>query len=349
MFDHTSKTKALVELGSFLHYFLEDASISAQDQWALELETLMHKSELENPWFTQNNLRFALKSWADSFRQEALNSWLNEYDFSDIETQKRVGIVAAGNVPLVAWHDIMCVWLSGHKALVKLSSKDRLLIPFFVKFLAQFHAEIPNAIQFVERLEQVDAAICTGSNNTSRYFDYYFRNVANIIRSNRTSVAVLTGEESDEELQLLGEDIFRYFGLGCRNITKLYIPTDFDINRVFGAIYPHHEIVNHHKYANNYDYHRAILLMNLDEVLDNGFIVFKEDAGIHSPVGTLFYERYHDISKLRNDLKLREDELQCVVTKSSLWPDAVDFGQTQCPTLSDYADGVDTMDFLLKI
>jgi hypothetical protein len=278
-----------------------------------------------------------------------LNSWLNEYNFPDLGTQKRVGIVAAGNLPLVAWHDIMCVWLSGHIALVKLSSKDRLLIPFFVKFLAQFDAEIPNAVQFVERLEQVDAAICTGSNNTSRYFEYYFRNVPNIIRSNRTSVAVLTGEESDEELQLLGEDIFRYFGLGCRNITKLYMPMDFDINRVFGAIYPYHEIVNHHKYANNYDYHRAILLMNLDEVLDNGFIVFKEDVGIHSPVGTLFYDRYHDILKLRNDLKLREDELQCVVTRSSLWPDAVAFGQTQCPTLSDYADGVDTMTFLSKI
>ena len=349
MFDHSSKTKALVELGNFLSYFLENEFISMQDQWGLELEAVLRKSELENPWFTQENLRFALKSWADTFQQDALDSWLNQYDFSEDKIQKRVGIVAAGNVPLVAWHDIMCVWLSGHKALVKLSSKDRLLIPFFVKVLAQYDAEIPNAIQFVERLEQVDAAICTGSNNTSRYFEYYFRNVPNIIRSNRTSVAVLTGEESDKELQLLGEDIFRYFGLGCRNITKLYLPTDFDINRIFGAIYPYHEIVNHHKYANNYDYHRAILLMNLDEVLDNGFIVFKEDTGIHSPVGTLFYERYSDISKLKADLKLREDDLQCVVTRSSLWPDAVDFGQTQCPSLSNYADGVDTMDFLLKI
>lgn len=349
MFDHSSKTKALVELGRFIREFLNSSTQTNEMDLASELEGVLRRSELENPWFTQENLRFALQSWADSFQQNTLENWLANYEITTANDQKKVGIVAAGNIPLVAWHDIMCVWLSGHKALVKLSSKDRLLIPFFVQLLSQCEKSVLDEILFVERLEQVDAAICTGSNNTSRYFEYYFRNVPNIIRSNRTSVAVLTGEESEEELKSLGEDIFRYFGLGCRNITKLYLPQDFDINRVFGAIYPFHDIVNHHKYANNYDYHRAILLMNQDAVLDNGFIVFKEDQGLHSPVGTLFYERYSDISKLKADLDLRESDIQCVVTNSPLWTDAVAFGQSQCPTFTDYADGVDTMDFLLKL
>ncbi len=252
----------------------------------------------------------------------------------------------AGNIPLVGFHDFLSVLISGHKVLVKQSSNDKQLLPVIAGFLMNIAPEFENRIRFTEeRLTDFDAVIATGSNNTAGYFEYYFKGKPNIIRKNRNSVAILTGKESKEELEALGEDVFRYFGLGCRNVSKLYVPKEYDFESFFKAMYPWHTLLNSAKYANNYDYNKAVYLMSEFKLLENGFLILKEDESFGSPIATLFYEEYEDKKELQEKLEQNKENLQCVVgTKAD-----VDFGQTQHPKLWDYADGVDTLKFLEKL
>jgi hypothetical protein len=248
----------------------------------------------------------------------------------------------AGNIPMVGFHDLLCVLISGHKALLKLSKDDNLLLPAVLKLWMKIYPEGKDRVAFTDGvLKDFDAVIATGSTNTSRYFESYFSKYPHIIRKGRNSVAVLDGSESEEELTLLGKDIFDYFGMGCRNVTKLYLPADFDLNRFFQAIYGFADIVNHNKYANNYDYHKSLWLLNQDPILDNGFVLLKEDKKIASPIGALYYERYNDMNQVMQELAEKSEEIQCIVGKNQ-----VPFGNSQCPMLHDYADGVDTMKFL---
>lgn len=251
----------------------------------------------------------------------------------------------AGNIPMVGFHDLLCVLISGHSAIVKLSSDDKILLPAVIRSLSKYEPKLAAKVSFAQGLlSGFDAVIATGSNNTSRYFEAYFGKYPNIIRKGRNSVAVLEGDETEEEMKLLAKDIFDYYGLGCRNVTKLYIPADFDLDRIFNGLFPFADIVNHNKYANNYDYHKSLWLLNREELLDNGFILLKEDTRIASPIGTLFYERYQDRSSLEELLASQMNQIQCVVGRSFL-----PFGQSQCPALNDYADGVDTMNFLQSL
>jgi hypothetical protein len=248
----------------------------------------------------------------------------------------------AGNIPLVGFHDFLSVLISGNKVLIKQSSNDNRFLPLIAKYLEHVEPQFKGLIQFTEeRLSDFDATIATGSNNTARYFEAYFGKYPNIIRKNRNSIAVLTGNETHEELNQLGEDIFRYFGLGCRSVSKLFVPENYDFDNLFKAIYDYKDLINYIKYRNNYDYNKAVYLMSEFKLLDNGFLMLKEDPSYASPIATLFYEDYEDLDSLKEKLQNDREHIQCIV--SNVIDNAVQFGKTQHPLLTDYADCVDRL------
>jgi len=344
----------MVVLGQFMAQFGKKGS---RNENLTALNGLFHESVNEliiqsriyNGWFTEENVRSSFAAWGETLTGEKINLWLSNYSLSPSKSPKSIGIIMAGNIPLVGFHDFLAAVISGNKALIKLSSDDSLLLPQLLKVLVAINSEFASCFEIVERLNTIDAVIATGSNNSARYFEHYFGKQPHIIRKNRTSLAILTGEESEEELEKLASDLFLYFGLGCRNVSKIYLPTDFDINRIFKAIYPYNELGNHNKYANNYDYNKAIYLLNKEPLLENGFVLFREAKELNSPVAVILYERYKDIKVLKDEIRGMRSTIQCVVTSSNEFMDAVPFGKAQQPELWDYADGVDTLEFLLKL
>jgi hypothetical protein len=260
-----------------------------------------------------------------------------------------LGLVLAGNIPLVGFHDFLSVFISGHDVLVKTSSNDQHLLKFLAKYLISVEPKLNSKITFVEgKLEGFDAVIATGSNNTARYFEYYFKDKPSIIRKNRISVAVLNGTETFEDLVNLGEDIFRYFGLGCRNVSKLFVPNGYTFDNFFKAMYEYRDVIQYEKYANNYDYNKAVFLISNFQLLDNEFLTIKEDLSYSSPISSVFYEFYDDLEEIKNRLHTDAEQIQCIVSKD-LIPNSVAFGQTQQPKLWDYADNVDTLAFLISL
>ncbi len=342
-----------IELGNFLGHFKENPQETPDiepkyQSFYNKLNQTISASVHHNAWFTRENVIFALQQWHKALKEDHINQWLNNYKIETV-SPKTVGIVMAGNIPLVGFHDFLSVLMAGHKALIRQSASDKLLLPVIAEFLIYVNKSYADVIEFTdEKLQNFDAIIATGSDNTARYFEYYFSKVPNIIRKNRNSVAVLTGKETREELKPLGEDIFRYYGLGCRNVSKLYVPRDYDFDTFFKAIYPWNPIINRDKYANNYDYNKAVYLMSEYKLLENGFLILKQDESFGSPIATLFYEFYESQVELQKYLKNKEGQLQCVV-KNKPGENEIAFGQTQQPHLWDYADNVDTMRFLLNI
>jgi hypothetical protein len=334
--NHKDNTKKLVQLGSLL------ANTKL-------FEGVFEQAEQQNSWFTRDNLRFAFDTWAASLQEDKVRQWLSAYEGLETTSAKKVLIVMAGNIPLVGFHDLLCVLVAGHKAIVKLSSNDRVLLPFLVEQLRTFAPDWAEAVSFTEeRITDYDAVIATGSNNTARYFEYYFGKKPHIIRKNRHSVAILTGKETPEELYALGKDIFQYYGLGCRSVSKLFVPQNYNFDSFFEAIYPYHSIINEQKYANNYDYNKAVYLMSLYQLLENGFLMLKEDKGYGSPIATLFYEYYNNTESLKQRLATDTEKIQCVVAHN-FTKGEIAFGETQKPQLWDYADEVDTLHFLLNL
>jgi hypothetical protein len=325
---------------------VENAHSSEKDSKIQQLIESLKLAEIHNSWFTPENLSYALNQWSQELTQQKLENWLKKYSYA--EHPKNVGMVLAGNIPMVGFHDLLSVLLSGNNAIVKTSSKDKILMDFIIDFLRNYNEDLAQAITKVDRLEEYDAIIATGSNNTARYFEYYFGKVPNIIRKNRTSVAVLDGNETKEDLKKLGEDIFMYFGLGCRNVTKLYLPKGFNTDLLFESFYEWNSIINHAKYANNYDYNRTVYLMSNENVfLDNNFVILKESQDLHSPIGVIYFEYYEELNKVKLDLQSQRNNIQCIVGHA--FPEteiSVSFGETQHPSLTDYADGVNVMDFL---
>ena len=332
----------LAQLGFYINRFLEvkPENYNEVDE---KFAALLRKSEIENSWFTQESQRFALKQWADLLTEENLNHWLSKYKPS--HNSKKVGLILAGNIPMVGFHDVISVILSQHIALIKLSSKDRTILPFLLNKWQEF-SEAELQYEFVEKLQDFDAVIATGSNNTARYLEYYFKDHLSIIRKNRTSIAVLKGDETPEELQLLAEDIFRYYGLGCRNVTRLFIPQDFVIDGLFENFLNFKEIINHNKYANNYEYNRAIYLLNQERFWDNNFVMLKEDEALFSPLSVINFTRYKNIDEVKSFIKENEENIQAIVAKPELGLDSIALGEAQNPDLETYADHVDTMQFL---
>jgi hypothetical protein len=344
MKEPSDRIKAFTELGNNLVSFKNRDTNDGHP-----LEILIRDGEHYNGWFTEDNVRNAIVAIGESLEEDKINRWLEPYRDLLLKDAKRktVGIVMAGNVPAVGFHDFLCVLMSGNKFLGRMSSDDNKLIPAIAGILIEIEPGFKDYIEFTEeRLQNFDAIIATGSNNTSRYFDYYFGKYPNIIRKNRNGVAVLTGAESDKELQKLGQDIFQYFGLGCRSISKLFVPDGYDFTRLFDALSEYKNITRHHKYNNNYDYYRSIYLLNKVDHFDNGFLMIKEEAGYASPPSVLYFEYYDDLPGLLKKLNKEQDSIQCVVGN----PEAgqIPFGNAQKPELWDYADGVDTMDFLLR-
>ncbi|PKD17070.1 acyl-CoA reductase [Salegentibacter salinarum] len=339
-----------IQVGKFLSLFGDTTNDSIKitaenERFFNELNDKIDQAVHYNGWFTRGNVIFSLQQWSKALTQSNLGQWLEPYKL-DKTAQKTVAIIMAGNIPLVGFHDFLSVLISGHKVLVKQSSNDKQLLPVIAGFLMNIAPEFENRIRFTEdRLTDFDAVIATGSNNTARYFEYYFSGKPNIIRKNRNSAAILTGKESKEELEALGEDVFRYFGLGCRNVSKLYVPKEYDFDSFFKAMYPWNTLLNSAKYANNYDYNKAVYLMSEFKLLENGFLILKEDESFGSPIATLFYEQYEGEKELQEKLEQNKKNLQCVVGTNA----DVDFGQTQHPKLWDYADGVDTLKFLEKL
>lgn len=346
--DTDSKIKSLSRLNELVlkaKAIAEDLNETIDFDDLTGFQKVVRQSTRENPWFTKDNIVEALSGIAYMLRPEALEKWVQEYDSNSAQPSKRVGMVLAGNIPMVGFHDIFCTIVAGHQAIVKPSTSDLRLLPALFTMFEEALPEMDFPIEWVEgKLPKIDAVIATGSNNTSRYFEYYFKDVPHIIRKNRSSVAILNGEESDEELKELGKDIFSYFGMGCRSISKLYVHEDFELDRFFKSIYDYHPIVNHNKYGNNFDYYRALWMMNLESILENGFLILRPSEAIASPTSTLFFERYTDEDKVRESLKEKEAEIQCIVSKKD-----IPFGNSQFPELWDFADGVDTMKFLMSV
>lgn len=350
--DVNKRIAVFVQLGKLLGSFGENLpwpgyecglNEGEYDEFNARIQVAKHY----NGWFTEKSVRSALSAWGNSLTAEGLDEWLTPYR-AELETglpARSIGLILAGNIPMVGFHDMLTALLAGHHVKAKLSGQDDQLMTGVAVIIKALSPELGERIELVEaKLEGFDAVIATGSNNSARYFEAYFGKYPNVIRKNRTSVAILQGDEEEEELKKLADDIFLYFGLGCRNVSKLYLPKGYDLDRIFNALYNWKELIDHKKFANNYDYHKALFLMNQDAVLENGFVIMKEDAQLVSPVGTIYYEYYEDEADLRESLSNQVGQIQCLVSKKD-----TPFGSAQQPQLWDYADGVDTMRFLLDL
>ena len=308
-------------------------------------EDSLNNAKISNSWFTKDNIDVSLSSLLKFLEFNNLLKWVSNYSFIN-KNIKSILIIMAGNIPFVGFHDLMCVLISGNKAIVKMSSKDNILITTIINNLILLEPKMKDFILVTKDVVKAnfDAIIATGSDNSSKYFDYYFKSTNSIIRKNRRSIAILDGTESDLELSGLADDVFLYFGLGCRSVSKLFLPVNYDLDKLFKALLKYSDVINHQKYSNNYDYNKTIYLMNKENLLDNGFILLKEDVSIQSPISMLFYEFYNSRNELDKYINDNNNLFQCIISK-----DDIDFGQSQFPKLDDYADNIDTLEFLSKL
>jgi hypothetical protein len=316
-----------------------------------ELDTLTDRARAQNSWFTAESIKLGVAGLVRYLDSVQLERWMSTgqstQSTESTNAGKKVGIVMAGNIPFVGFHDLLTVLITGNVALVKLSSKDAVLIPYLVEKLVGLEPRFREQVQFVEQLKNFDAVIATGSDNSARYFEYYFGKYPHVIRKNRTSCAVMTGQESREDLLKLGHDVFSYFGLGCRNVSKLYVPAGYDFKPILGVWDAYSDITHHNKYHNNYDYQKSILLVNLIPFLDNGFVMVTESERMVSPISVVYFEHYANEADLREKLIANADKIQCIVGNHATA--TVSFGQAQYPALWDYADQVNTLEFLTTL
>ncbi len=353
MTDQSKRLEAFVKLGAFLRDFCIYAKNGREKhEWSTDLmpalEDKISLAKHKNGWFTKDNILFSLHNWSNALQKKHITEWIAPYSMSTKSNPKKVALIMAGNIPLVGFHDFLSVLITGNVAVIKLSSNDQVLLPFIAEIVIAIEPIFKQSIFFEEgQLEEFDMVIATGSNNTARYFEYYFKNKPHIIRKSRNSVAVLTGKESKEELTALGEDIFQYYGLGCRSVSKLFVPKGYNFDLFFEALYGFKSIIDEAKYANNYDYNKAVYLMSEFKLLENGFLILKEDRSYSSPIASLFYETYTTIEEIKMLLTTDEDQIQCIVS-NGIFENEIKFGNSQKPKLSDYADHVDTVDFLLR-
>jgi hypothetical protein len=348
------RIRAFVELGNILDLAAEslsepDSDFSVQfPAFANALQVAVH----HNPWFIPSNIAFALKAWKAALNETSVNNWINKYEFAIQKTaSKKIAVIMAGNIPLVGFHDFFCILIAGHSLLAKLSSDDKILLPAIAEVLCTIEPSFKQKIHFVEgTIKDFDAVIATGSNNTARYFEFYFSKYPNIIRKNRNGVAVLSGKEDDDTLKRLGADICTHFGLGCRNISKVFIPEGFDPKKLFIAIEPYKDILNNHfKYMNNHSYNSSVYLLNSTPHLDNGVFLLTQSEQYSSPIPVLYYEYYKNIETVEKKLLQDDEQIQCIASEVFTGDKVVPLGSTQSPGLADYADGIDTLKFLIEL
>lgn len=313
-----------------------------------ELEQVFAKARGKNGWFTPESCAYSLKEITAWLRPDLLGQWLAPYE-PKLVASKTVGLVMAGNIPLVGFHDLLCVLISGHTAKIKLSSQDDEFLPFLTSLLVEIEPSWNNHFSYESRLHNLDAVIATGSDNSARYFEYYFKTIPKIIRKNRTSVGVIMGDEDPTEYQMLAGDIFTYFGMGCRNVSKIFVPENFDLKTLIAPFNSHQEIINHNKYANNYDYQRAIRLISSKPFEDTGFLLMEESEDLVSPIAVLYYQYYSTQKQLNQLLGSKAEKIQCIVSAKGWFKGSVPFGKAQQPELNDYADSIDTLKFLQEL
>jgi hypothetical protein len=315
------------------------------------LQESIDKSSMYNPWFIKDFINFSLKSITFFLQKDKLEKWISEYSLNtDGSSSKKVAVIMAGNIPIVGFHDFLCVLITGNKFIGKLSSKDKFLLPTLAEILIEFDPRFKDYIEFTEdRLPEFDAVIATGSDNTSRYFEYYFGKYPHIIRKNRKSIAIITGDETFEDLEKLADDVFLYFGLGCRNISKIYIPANYDFSLMISAFQKYEFIFRNNKYYNNLEYYKTIMILDKRPFFDEKFFLLKEDTELSSPVAVLNFEKYESVSELKKNIDQKKESLQCIISKNPVFSNAIGFGKAQMPGVSDYADGVDIIDFLKEV
>jgi hypothetical protein len=332
---------AFSELGEVLRNSIE----GKENKYLESIGNLIINQEKINPWFTPGNVSMALKAIGDELTFENLKKWTDAYPaLGDNSDPITVGVVMAGNIPVVGFHDFLSVLISGNRINAKTSSKDAEIIIHLSNILCSINSKFSEYINFTDGfLSGFDSVIATGSDNSSRYFEYYFGKYPHIIRKNRNSIAVIEGNETSEEIENLGTDIFSYFGFGCRNVSKVFLPDGYDIGNIIKNWSGFSNIIYHSKYANNYDYNMAIYLVNKEKFLDTGFILLKESRDLSSPVSVLYYEYYNPEDNLKDLINIFQDKIQCICGRNY-----VPFGKSQFPKLWDYADNLDTLDFLLK-
>jgi hypothetical protein len=312
-----------------------------------ELVAIQQRAMSENPWFTSLNVEMALAGITKFLSESVLRSWISPYPLQHRQP-KTTGVVMAGNIPLVGFHDFLCVLISGNRLKAKPSSQDTFLMTYVYRLLVKIEPGFQDFVQFAERLDNIDAVIATGSDNTARYFEYYFRTTPRIIRRNRSSCAIVSGKESLEELSELGTDVFTYFGLGCRNVSKLYVPKGYDFTKLFQAWEKFSTVLHHHKYANNYVYQKSIMRVDGIPFFDNGFILLLEDTSFVSPISAMYFEYYNDPGDLQKKIESHWGKIQCLVSARGWFPGGEAFGQAQFPDVTDYADKIDTLKFLVE-
>ncbi len=311
--------------------------------------SVFQKAEANNRWFVKESIDFSLNEISNMLKKENLEQWLSVYPkIKNYLIQKTIGVIMAGNIPLVGFHDFLSVLITGHKIVIKLSSKDSILLKEISKILIDIEPEFENRISFTEAtLKNFDAVIATGSNNTSKYFEYYFGKYPNIIRKNRTSVAILNGNETVEDFKNLGKDIFAYYGLGCRNVSKLFVPDNYNFVPLLDALSDFEYVYTNNKYANNRDYNSSVFLLNKIKHYDNNFLILTENIGYSAPISVVYFETYSNIETVYKRLDIDNEKIQCVV--SNISDKFINFGKAQSPKLNDYADNIDTLEFLLKL
>lgn len=336
--DLRNRKKAFVNLGLLIQSMDEETR-----------EELNWRAQNGNSWFTEESIFSAFSGIVNFLKEDKLDYWLSKYKIDEPAHPKSVGIMMAGNIPMVGFHDLMTVLISGNKACVKLSFADTVLMSWLIQELIKIEPSFEDLISVEEMLKGKDAYIATGSDNSARYFNYYFGKYPSIIRKNRTSVAVLSGEESKEELEALGKDIFKYFGLGCRNLSKVFIQSEEQLQGLLQALEVYSPISSHHKYHNNYEYNKSIYLVNGDKHLDNGFLLVKESEELVSPISVLYFETYRSKEALAKKMSDIQSKIQCVVANPDFWEGAIPFGNAQEPEPWDYADQVDTLEFLQSL
>lgn len=315
-----------------------------------EVEEVIQKACRQNPWFTLQTVRESIHAVANNYLDKGrLERWLFGYQINTTKP-RTIGLILAGNIPMVGFHDLLTVFICGHNGLVKLSEKDKVLILYMVDYLKTLHPEISKRITFAERLKNYDAIIATGSNTSAVQFERYFSHVPHIIRKNRNGVGVVFKDTTDESLERLGEDILLHFGLGCRNVAKLYLEKGFNTDKLFESLESQKDVRNHNKYMNNYDYNNALMLLNQEKFITNDFIILKESPSFNSRIATVHFEYFDSVQELRKNIETNRDQIQCVVTDRAIEGlSVIPFGKAQRPELSDYADGVDTVKFLTSL
>ena len=339
------RIQVLADLGERIQFELNHSPYNEA------FENLLNKVNQRNPWFTKESVVQSLSVWANLLESNNLNHFISRYEtvLFEKKNDKVVLLILAGNIPLVGLHDVICSFLSGSKSMIKVSSKDALLLSYLIEQIKTINSTASDYFEISETKAQgFTHVIATGSNNSARYFDHYFSKFPNIIRKNRSSLAIITQKTTDTELEYLANDVFQYFGLGCRNVTQLCVPHSFDFDRLKNAFNSYATIINHNKYANNYDYHKAIALMNGDPFIDLEFILLQNKPMLKSPLGVLHYNFYENLTEVNSYIQEHREHIQCIVSSESSSSNEVNFGQTQQPKLWDFADQIDTLQFLLS-